>query len=121
MTERPVSCKLLNCLGEKVIGSYKFTSKKQSVYGIMSTTFGVVSTVTFILCIFVSYKVAGDSVTRLGASALLAILYMIVGIVLAIISLFENDKFNLFKITGFVFFVTSLLCLSALLYAGAML
>ena len=87
----------------------------------MSTVFGIMSTVTLILCIVSSYKAAGENASNLGSTALLALLYMIVGVVLAIISLFESDKFNLFKITGFIFFVTSILCLSALLYAGAML
>lgn len=104
-----------------MIEGYKFTNRKQSTYGIMSTVFGLLSTITWILCIVVSYKAAGQDVHRLGASALLAVIFMLVSLVLDVMSWIENDKFNLFKITGAVFFLVSLAFLSAMMYAGAML
>ncbi|MCR4990110.1 MAG: hypothetical protein K6A38_04525 [Lachnospiraceae bacterium] len=99
--------------------NYIYTNKKQSVYGIMATFFGILSTVTFLLCIYGSFKVAGDPSADYTDSAFFALIFMIAGFVLAVISFFESDRFFLFKVTGMLFNVTALISLSAIMYAGA--
>ncbi|MCR4788415.1 MAG: DUF6142 family protein [Lachnospiraceae bacterium] len=98
-----------------------YTNKKQSVFGIMSTFFGILSTVTFILCIYGSFKVSGNPAADFTDSAFFALIFMITGFILAVISLFETDRFFLFRVLGMFFNVTALVCLSVILYAGAML
>lgn len=100
--------------------NFIYTSKDDSTYGVMSCVFGLLSLVTFVLCIYKSYQVKGIGVERLGTSALLAIIFMLVGFGLSIYSLFESNKFKLFGITGIVLNTMSFLCLSAIIYAGAM-
>ena len=101
--------------------NYIYTNKKQSVYGIMATFFGILSTITFLLCIYGSFKVSGDPSADYTDSIFFALLFMIAGCVLAVISLFETDRFFLFKVLGIFFNVTALACLSVVMYAGAML
>ena len=98
-----------------------YTNKKQSTFGIMSTVFGVMSAVTYIVCIYKSYLTAGFGVERYASSAILATLFMLVGFGLGIYSLQETDRFLLFRITGMVCNVVALLCLSSILYAGALI
>ena len=98
-----------------------YTNRKHSVFGIMSSFFGLLSTVTFILCIYESYKVRGNDIDRFGTSALLGVIFLIAGVVLFVLSFFEGDRFKLFIITAGVFNVTALLGLSLILYAGAIL
>ncbi len=98
---------------------YIYTNKKQSVFGIMSTVFGLIGTVTYILCVIKSYNVAGVGVERYGISAFLATVFTVVGFGLGIYLYFEAEKFMLFKIMGIAVNTAALLCLSGILYAGA--
>lgn len=101
--------------------NYIYTNKKHSVYGIMSSFFGVLAAITYGLCFYKSYEVAGTEVSRLGVSALFATIFMIAGYVLAVISVLETEKFWFFRIAGFVFNTVALIGLSMILYAGAIL
>lgn len=101
--------------------SYIYTNKKQSGYGIMSTVFGILSVVTYILCIVSSYEKAGDITERYAVSALLATAFMITGFVLDVKAFFQVDRFKLFLIIGAVVNTLALLLLSSILYAGAIL
>lgn len=102
-----------------MINGYKFTNKRQSVYGIMSTIFGLMSSLTLAFCIQKSYSLRGVGIDRYGVSALLAIIYMMVGYGLGIYSFLESDRFKLFKIAGMVTNSMGLILLSIILYAGA--
>ena len=101
--------------------TYVYTNRTQSVYGIMSLVFGILSSVTFFFCFYESYLLQGEGVQRYAVCALLAIVFMIVGFVLGIISLLENNKFLLFRVLGIAMNVIAFFFLSAILYAGAML
>lgn len=98
-----------------------YTNKKHSVYGIMSSFFGVLAAITYGLCFYFSYEVAGEEVSRLGISAFFATIFMIAGFVLAVISVLETNKFWLFRVLAFVFNTIALMELSMILYAGAIL
>lgn len=101
--------------------NFIYTSKDNSSYGIMSCVFGMLALTTFVLCIYKSYLTAGATVDRLGTSALLAIIFMLIGFGLGIYSFFESNKFKIFGILGIIINILSFLCLSAIIYAGAML
>ena len=101
--------------------SYIYTNKKHSVYGIMSSFFGLLSAITYGLCFYFSYVVAGEETSRLGVSAFFATIFMITGYVLAVISVLEANKFWLFRISAFVLNTIALIELSIILYAGAIL
>ena len=87
----------------------------------MSTVFGLLSFGTYLLCIFLSYLHAGSGATRLATAAFFATVFMVVGFILGIFAIQEEDRFALFKVLGMLFNSLALLSLSAILYAGAYL
>lgn len=98
---------------------YIFISRKHSVPGIMSTVFGGLSLVTFILCIYSSYLNAGTRTERLSTAAFFAMVFMVIGFILGVFATQEDNRFTLFKVLGILLNTLALLALSAILYAGA--
>lgn len=100
---------------------YQYTNKKHTIFGIMSSVFGMLSLVSYIMIFVVSYEQAGEDVARLGVAGFFATIFMGVGFVLSVYSFLERDKFLFFKILGIVLNTASMICLSMILYAGAIL
>ncbi len=98
---------------------YIFTSKNHPKKGIMSFILGILSIVTFVTAIYLSYLGRGESSARYGAAGFLACIFMTVGLLLGIYSCTEKDRFRLFPVLGIVFNVIAFLILSIILYAGA--
>ncbi|MBP3603130.1 MAG: hypothetical protein J6J79_03150 [Lachnospiraceae bacterium] len=101
--------------------SYMFTNKSHPLKGIMGTILGILSIITLVTAVFLSYKQGGVSSARYGAAALLAVIFEIIGIVLGVWCLMERDHFKLFPVLGIVLNVAGLMMLSLILYAGAYL
>lgn len=101
--------------------SFVYTNYRHSTYAIMSAVFGMLSLMTFVICILKSFESAGVGVERFGASATLASFFMLVGFGLCIYSFFEVYRFKLFKIIGLVLNSLAFIMLSIILYAGAVL
>ena len=99
--------------------SYMFTSKQHTQKGIMSTILGVISLVTLVYTIIMSYLKSGDVPLQYGAAAMLVMIFAFVGIILGLISKTERDKFYLFAYIGIVLNVLALAVISVILYAGA--
>lgn len=100
---------------------YLYTNRRHTVFGIMSTVFGMLSLVSYVLIFVKSYQTAGEDISRLGTAGFFATLFMLVGFGLGVYSLVERDRFNLFKALGITVNSLSLMMLSAILYAGAIL
>ena len=96
-----------------------FTNKKHTEKGIMSTILGVLAAVTLGLAVYFSYSTGGNATKRDAAAALLAVVFMTVGLVLGIWSTSEKDKFKLFTLLGIVANVLAFAMLSLILFAGA--
>lgn len=101
--------------------NFIYTNKKQSVKGIMSSFFGALSTISYVLCIYKSYLTRGEDVTRYSTVSFFATIFMIVGFLLFVWSTFETDTFWLFRIIGVVLNIMALIALSTIFYAGAIL
>ena len=91
-------------------GNYKFTSKKQSENGILSTVLGFISFISFFAAMSYSFRNAGNVGMRFGAVGLLALIFSFIGLVLGFISLGEQEVFTLFPRLGTVVSVLSFLC-----------
>lgn len=98
---------------------YIFTNKDHPKKGIMSFILGILSIVTYVTAVYLSYLGGGESSERYGAAGVLASVFMLVGLVLGISSLMEKDRFKLFPVLGIIFNVIAFLILSLILYAGA--
>ncbi len=100
---------------------YIFTTKRHSKRGIMSTVFGVLSIITLGSSIYLSYLNKGEVNVRYASAAVLAVIYMITGIILGAWSTIEREKFKMFTVLGIVTNVVAFGMLSIILYAGAYL
>ena len=96
--------------------NYVYTDKKHSTFGIMSCVFGLITLVTFIICISGSYKVAGIGVERYGTAAFLAAIFNFVGLGLGIYSILETERFKFFRIAGMVINVVDIIFLGVIMY-----
>ena len=98
---------------------YIFTNKIYSVKGIMSTILGVMDLISLFLVVYLSYQNKGVALPRFGATGVLITLFSFVGLILAILSKYEPDRFYLFSYLGMGLNIVSLLAVSFILYAGA--
>ena len=100
---------------------YIFTNKQHTEKGIMSTILGCLSCVTMGAAIYLSYLNKGVPSVRYGTAALLAVIFMVVGLGLGIWSTIEKEKFRLFTVIGILVNIAAFGMLSLILFAGAYL
>ena len=109
----------IGCDGMGRIKGYIFTSKEYSKKGIMSTILGTLACITLGMSVYLSYLDKGVPSPRYGTAALLAVIYMSVGIILGVWSTLEKEKFKLFTVLGIIINVLAFGSLSLILFAGA--
>lgn len=98
---------------------YIFTNKDHPKKGIMSFILGILSIVTYVTAVYLSYLKGGESSDRYGAAGVLAAVYMLAGLFLGVSALMEKNSFKLFPVLGILCNVVAFLILSLILYAGA--
>lgn len=103
---------------EKAKG-YKFTNKKHSEKGIMSTILGIISLVSVGVAVYKTFLAKGEASTNMGVVGLMITIFSVVGVILGYVSKNEHDKFLLFSYLGMILNVIALGCISVILYAGA--
>lgn len=96
-----------------------FTNKKHTQRGIMSTILGILASVTLGVAVYQSYLDKGMPSDKYGAAALLAIIFMLAGMVLGLWSTTEKEKFRLFTVLGIFVNILAFGMLSLILFAGA--
>lgn len=79
-----------------------FTKKKHPAIAIMSTILGGISLVALVFAIIASFTMGGEIPFRFGVAGMLAFVYTIVGMVLALYSFKMQETFHLFSIIGTV-------------------
>ena len=97
-------------------GRYVFTDKKHPEKGVFSAGLGLISIVTIVYAVFLSYKNGGQAEARYGVAVLICMLYSVAGLVLGIMSRMEKDIFRLFPNLGIILNVLSLIWVGLLLY-----
>lgn len=85
----------------------------------MSTILGVLANITLGTSIYLSYLNKGEADIKYAVAALLAVIYMVIGITLGVWSTIEREKFKLFTVLGIAVNVLAFGMLSTILYAGA--
>lgn len=96
-----------------------FTNKEHTQKGIMSTILGILASATLGIAVYQSYTNGGAPSDKYGAAALLAIIFMMTGLVLGIWSSTEKEKFRLFTVLGIFVNILAFGMLSLILFAGA--
>ncbi len=97
---------------------YKFTNKKHSVKGIMSTVLGLISMVSLFFVMYFTFQLKGKATFNYGIAGFFATLFAIAGLVLGVLSKMERDKFYLFSYIGIFFNVVVLGTVGFILYVG---
>ena len=85
----------------KLFNKYKFSDKRQSLGGIISTIMGLLALASLIYGVYLSYKAEGYAGLKVGS---LGLLFSIIGSVIGLLSFKEDDKFYTLSKVG------SLLC-----------
>ncbi len=98
---------------------YIFTNKVESKKGILSTVFGVLSLVSLIVAVYLTFQNQGTAYVKYGVVGVLCLIFAIAGVVLGIMAKMEEDKFYLFAWLGIVLNLLTLAGISFILYAGA--
>lgn len=76
--------------------SYKFTDKTQSKRGIFSLSLAVLSFLIFVVVVMRSFYSGGNGSMYLGSAGVSSMLLSIVALVLALLSLREENSYKLF-------------------------
>lgn len=98
---------------------YIFTNKIYSIKGVMSTILGLIDIVSLVLVVYFSFKNGGVALPRYGATGVIITVFSFIGLILAILSKYEPDRFYLFSYLGMILNVLSLVGVSLILFAGA--
>ncbi|MBO5293366.1 MAG: hypothetical protein J6B10_09330 [Lachnospiraceae bacterium] len=99
-------------------GGFIFTNKNHPWKAVMATILGILAWITVLLAIHLTYRNGGQSTVRLGAAGLLSFLFGAAGLVLAVMSRLEKDKYYLFSYLGIGFNAVFLCLMVFILYAG---
>ena len=100
---------------------YKFTNKRHSQTAVMSTVFGLLSLISMVIVLYLSYSKAGAAPAGYGVSGILILIFSVIGLVLGIIAVQEKEQFLFFARLGCVLNGLALAAVSGILYAGAYL
>ncbi|MBD5460549.1 MAG: hypothetical protein HDR26_06345 [Lachnospiraceae bacterium] len=97
---------------------YIFTNKFHSSRAIMSTFLGLISTVSLVTVICLTYIRGGEASLSYGLTGLLAMLMSMVGIVLGVITALEKDRYRLFPALGILFNLIALAMVALIICLG---
>ncbi len=99
--------------------NYIFTNKTFSLKAIMAVILGIIGIVSIVLAVYFSYKRGGVANLEYGGVVLLCLLYGFGGMILAILSKREPDKYYFLSYLGMVLNGVVIAMVSLILYAGA--
>ena len=94
---------------------YIFTSKKTSHKAIMATILGIISNVSLGIVIYKSYRDAGQTEHGYGFTALLAMIFSLTGLIMAVNCVRKKDYYRLLPITGIILNIIALVILAMIL------
>ena len=100
---------------------YKFTNRTHSEKAVMSTVFGMLSGVSLIVVIYLTYLNGGNAPVNYGIAGILILLFAIVGLVLGVLAAQEKERFRFFAWLGIGLNFAVLAGISGILYAGSYL
>lgn len=98
---------------------YIFTNKKHSEKAIMSTILGIISLVSLVIVVYLTYRQGGNAPTNYGFTGLLVTLFSLIGLILGILTVKEKDMYHFFPWLGIVLNLLALGGISFILYIGA--
>ena len=82
---------------------YKFSNKKHSVGGVISTVMAVIAAVLFGRAVAISFGARGEGGMEVGSFALSALAVAFFGCIMGILSYRESDRYYTFSFIGALF------------------
>lgn len=98
--------------------NYIFTNKKHPQRAIMSTILGIISMVSLIIVIYLTYLKDGQAPISYGLTGLLIVMFSFTGLLLGLFSLKESDRYHLFQWIGLIVNGIVLIAMAFIIYAG---
>lgn len=77
----------------KLFNKYKFSDKRQSLGGIISTIMGLLALASLIYGVYISFKAQGHAGLKVGSLGLLSLFISVIGTIIGLLSFKEDDKF----------------------------
>ena len=84
------------------LSRYKFTNKRHPLKAVMSVNLALIGIVALIVSIYLSYRGGGEGNARFATALFLSFLMSVVGLILAVISRTEPDRYYLFPNLGII-------------------
>lgn len=81
-------------------GNYKFTIKRHTEKGIVSTVFSLLSLVGLVATSAVSYRMKGNAGIYIGTIGLSAMVFAGIGLIMGLLSFRERERYYLFSRVG---------------------
>ncbi len=81
---------------------YKFTIKKISPWSVMSTILGVISLLSMVIAIILTFQNQGEAKVGYGITSAVALIFTIIGMILGIKTRFEKDMYYIFANIGII-------------------
>ncbi len=79
---------------------YKFTNKRHSVGGVLSSLMALAAVVLIIIAVIISFKAEGYGGEEVGTLSLMALVFSASGLVLGLLSYRETDRYYSFSFAG---------------------
>ena len=101
-----------------IIAKYKFSNRKHPWIAVAASVFGIISIVSMILAVYLTYREGGDARFRYGMVCVLAMLFSAVGETLSVAAYFGKDRYPFFPVFGIAVNAISILTGLYIIYAG---
>ena len=95
-----------------------FTNRKHSDKAIMGSILGMISLISLVIVIFLSYRQQGETPAGYGITGLLAAIFSMVGSVLGALTVRDKNIYAFFPWMAMILNGLVLVLLGVLLYAG---
>lgn len=79
---------------------YKFTNKRHSVGGVLSSLMALSAVVLIVIAVIISFKAGGYGGEEVGTLSLMALVFSASGLVLGLLSYRETDRYYSFSFAG---------------------
>lgn len=79
---------------------YKFTNKKHSVGGVLSTLMALAAIGMIVVSIVMSFRARGEGGAEVGTLSLMALVFSVFGLVMGLLSYRETDRYYSFSFIG---------------------
>lgn len=98
--------------------NYIFTNKRHSNRAVMSTILGVISALSLVAVIYLTYVQAGEAPAGYGVTGLLVTVFSMIGLILGVVTVREKDRYKFFPCVGILLNTVALIGIGLVVYAG---